>query len=267
MGETVKVAVFVVLLAVMAVGVTLELRASDDAVSCKTAVFYLSVLFLAFVFSFGMSGPFVLLSDFVPGFDAVRALIRWHALAMLALAVFAAVGFHHVSRRFHSRFSPGSVAAVLMVLMAIEYACMPLAVTKVPVLEEIPAVYHWIAHNLDTQEPVVELPLTRLDQSVGRIEIKRVYFSSYHFRPIVNGYSGYTPPLYRELQRRWQTLTLESNLDDLRQLGVRYVILHRVALRRRRLRPLLEKPILGRDLRLVQRARRRLCPGALVAAT
>jgi hypothetical protein len=43
---------------------------------------------------------------------------------------------------------------------------------------------------------------------------------------MVNGFSGYIPPLYRELQSRWEEQPLASNLADARALGVRFVIVH-----------------------------------------
>jgi hypothetical protein len=54
-----------------------------------------------------------------------------------------------------------------------------------------------------------------------------MYFSIAHWRPIVNGYSGYEPPTYVEVKRRVKDELYEaSTLDYLRQLGVTHVGVH-----------------------------------------
>ena len=58
-------------------------------------------------------------------------------------------------------------------------------------------------------------------------EAHYMYFSIAHWRPIVNGYSGYEPATYLEVKRRVQDELYDaSTLDYLRELGVTHVAVH-----------------------------------------
>ena len=71
---------------------------------------------------------------------------------------------------------------------AVELAPQP--VRWVPLLreEEFPPVYSWIARQPDVRA-LVELPIRR-----NWRENTAMYYSTLHWRPIANGYSGYGPP-------------------------------------------------------------------------
>jgi hypothetical protein len=59
------------------------------------------------------------------------------------------------------------------------------------------------------------------------IECSRIYFSIYHWKRLANGYSGYIPPLYNELRRRWDgDYSLSQKIRCMKTLGVRYLIFH-----------------------------------------
>ena len=52
-------------------------------------------------------------------------------------------------------------------------------------------------------------------------------YSLPHLLPLVNGYSGFTPPSHERLFRLLQTFPDEASLVELERLGVRYAVLHR----------------------------------------
>jgi hypothetical protein len=51
--------------------------------------------------------------------------------------------------------------------------------------------------------------------------------STLHWKPIVNGYSGFIPPTYYEIARNLQEIPGEKDLAYLRGIGVNTVVLHR----------------------------------------
>ena len=53
-----------------------------------------------------------------------------------------------------------------------------------------------------------------------------VLASTTHWKPLVNGYSGYEPPGFGATARRLMRFPSPSALDILRELHVRYVVLH-----------------------------------------
>jgi hypothetical protein len=93
------------------------------------------------------------------------------------------------------------------------------------VLDEIwrrpPPVYAALAGQPDAV--LLELPLT---SAVPAREPVYMYFSTFHWRRLVNGYSGFTPRWYPELLTRMARFPDEETIDDLRGRGVDYVIVH-----------------------------------------
>ncbi|MFV2074022.1 MAG: discoidin domain-containing protein [Thermoanaerobaculales bacterium] len=188
---------------------------------------HLFFLGLAFILSFGLSinGPYGFLYKYVPGFDGLRVASRIHIITMMSIAVLAAFGMKALiaSRR---RWIRGSAAVVIPLVALVEYTSIPVPSVRVPVKDELPAVYRWLADE-GGDGPILELPLPlRQQRHRNRPEIFRTYCSTLHWRPMVNGYSGISPPIYRELRRRWEDLPPQQTIHDAQLLGVRYVILH-----------------------------------------
>lgn len=187
---------------------------------------YLFILLLSFLFTFGNKGPYIILYKFLPGFEGLRVAARFHIFVMLPVAVLAAFGAKWL---WSSLAFPRRVIYLMGVsiclLIIIEYLSIPLPYLRVPVNNKIPEVYKWLAAK-EGDLAIIELPLPQPQQGFYLKEAPRVYYSLYHRKKLVNGYSGYFPPLYRELQQRWQRNCLEQNIQELRELRVKYLILH-----------------------------------------
>lgn len=89
----------------------------------------------------------------------------------------------------------------------------------------VPAVYRWLAAN-PTPGPIVELPI---DDNAYR-ESPRSYYSTYHHRPTVDGFRSFLPPAYHELASVISAFPSPESVNVLRQLGVRYVVVHQAEL-------------------------------------
>ncbi len=132
-------------------------------------------------------GPYMLLYKYVPGFDGLRAPGRFMMLVMLCASVAAAAGLHAWRRRLRGRaraWAPAAAAGLLLV----EYASVPLPMTKAATGDRIPAVYRWLARQ-QPQKRIVEVPF-----DLGLEDMKRMYYSTYHWHHLVNGKSGFRPP-------------------------------------------------------------------------
>jgi len=189
--------------------------------------FYTIMLLLSFFFTFGPKGPYILLYKFVPGFKGIRVASRFHILVMFSLAVLAAYGIKAILSlipRVKKRTSLLIVSPLLFIIL-IEYLSIPIPWENVPAKEDIPEVYKWLAKK-EGDFAIVELPLPKPGKSTYKKECPRLYYSTYHWKKLVNGYSGYFPPLYYELKRRWVNEPLEQNIKDLKRLGVKYIVLH-----------------------------------------
>jgi len=197
--------------------------------STPRSFLFLHLFFLCFsvILSFGNSidGPYNLLYAVVPGFDGLRAVPRIHIMTMLSIAVLAAFGMK-VLLASSRRWVRCSAATVIPLVALAEFTSIPVPSVSVPVKDELPAVYRWLASE-GSNSPILELPLPLSQQRDRNLpEIFRVYCSTLHWRPMINGYSGFLPPLYREMRRRWEKLPPQQTIRDAQLLGVRYVILH-----------------------------------------
>jgi hypothetical protein len=133
----------------------------------------------------------------MPGFDSVRVPALFGGIDVLCLAVLAALAF----KRLAPQPTRGSHVAV--VLLAVAIVCDGWAVVPVvPVPRPVP-----VALDADL---VVELPTRGWAE-----DTVAMYRATMHRRPLVNGYSGYFPPHYAQLQRDLKNGCVAS-LDGLR---------------------------------------------------
>ncbi|HEX9902031.1 MAG TPA: discoidin domain-containing protein [Acidobacteriota bacterium] len=184
------------------------------------------VFLTALWMTFGPNGPFLILYRYVPGFEGLRAPTRCHVFIMMVLAAFAAFGLRTLTKKLGAQ-KKGALAFLALLLILAEFLSLPVPLTSVPVKKDIPAVYRWLAEQKGQDFALLELPFPQEGQGVGSVECSRAYFSAYHWKRLVNGYSGYFPPLYSELRRRWNGgCSLSQNVRDLKALGVRYIIFH-----------------------------------------
>jgi len=145
---------------------------------------------------------------------------------MFSLAVLAAFGIKGLLSSLSLKKSGKYLVTIpLCIFILIEYLSIPIPSRPVRVKEDIPEVYKWLAAK-EGKFSIIELPLPKPGKRVGQIECPRLHYSTYHWKMLVNGYSGYFPPLYDELKRRLQTQPLEQNIKDLKSLGVKYIIIH-----------------------------------------
>lgn len=194
------------------------------SVDGRNAVFYGSVFALAYLFTFGLRGPYSFLYRYVPGFRGVRVASRFHIFVMAALAVLAAYGVRNLLKRRSLRIT-AIVPALLFLAIAAEYWSVPVPLLSYPAKEGIPEVYRWLA-GVPGDFAVVELPFPDYEQGLEYLECARMYYSTYHWKRLVNGYSGYFPPRYYALCRLWKSGSLGDVLDEMTRLGVRYAVLH-----------------------------------------
>ena len=189
--------------------------------------------------SFGPSaGLFSLLYRFVPAYQGLRVPSRAGILVLLAVSLLAARGVTRLSSR--------RLRAGLTILVAAECYAGPLPWSFDSA--RVPAIYASVAER---KEPgaLMELPLPPPDQF--QLNAIYVYRSLAHFRPLVNGYSGFVPESYRDVHRRLST-DFEGALTHLERIGVGLVLVHEGRLGPRLKREVEEAHALGR-LRLVRK--------------
>jgi hypothetical protein len=194
-------------------------------------------LFLAYGVSAGLPLPYRLLYNYLPGFQALRAPVRFAALAFLGLA--GLVGFASSKSPVLSPQSPAAGRktwswrlascilhpALLTALLVLEALTIPAAhIVPVPTGAAVPPVYRWLAQQPRTV--VLELPMLFTDAPAQGLLTQ--YLSVYHWQPTPDGYSGFIPPKHGEVVYEMQRFPSARALAMLRGLDVSYVIVHTV---------------------------------------
>jgi hypothetical protein len=170
----------------------------------------------------------------LPGMNFIRVPSRFMILAMLALGVAMGAGFDRVfgALRAPMPWAPKpwrrwriAAAAVVGMLLLAEYASMPLY--NVPFAVEIPAIDRW----LDTQPKpfaIAEVPVPSPGNlgAYERQQTMAMLHSTAHWQKTVHGYSGIRPALHQRLNLELTAFPDETSLRSLRELGVRYVVVH-----------------------------------------
>ena len=202
--------------------------------------FYIALITLAWVLALGpelrlIGGrgpifeplPYAFLYH-LPGLSAMRVPARLGLLVMLGIAVLAgwgAVELHKLAGRWGPRLTLAAIA-----LMVVSYCPAPLHPRPITVGTEVPAVYRWLAAQAPGST-IVELPSASsiwfLKDGISPQRLARQqYFSTYHWQPMIMGYSGMYPPLFREHIDHLLHFPSHEGLAYLRGLDVSYIIIH-----------------------------------------
>jgi hypothetical protein len=164
---------------------------------------------------FWLPGPYFLVYMLVPGFDGLRAPARISLFFIFGAALLAGYGILAIIERTRN---PKLIVSILGALVLVEYFSVPIPVATVPGRGQPPPVYQWLGEQTGNL-PIAELPIRDLD-------VEYNYFSVFHWKDLVNGYSGYFPPWFRPMRTLLESFPSSAALDFLEEIGVRFVIVH-----------------------------------------
>jgi len=188
---------------------------------------YVLIVLIGLALSFGpsMAGPSERSSAFgllahLPGVAGIRAPARFSLLVVLGSALFSAQAVA-AARRWRARHA-GMALVLIVPFMLGEWFVVKLPGGP-PRPAVIPAVYR--SPHLRTARAIVSLPDYRgsLHWFLGS---DYLYYSTAHWRPIVNGYGRAEPPDFLHVISHMNAFPGPNNAKTMRQLGVEYVVLH-----------------------------------------
>jgi len=174
--------------------------------------------------SFAPKMPFYgVMYQLIPLLHTVRAVYLIAQVALLMLAVMAGFGVAALHQRWQHRR-----AAVVVGIVVV--AAVNLEATRVPVgfnwFDGVPAVYDVIAK--DPHAIVVEAPFPMSQQWF--LNAPYMVNATRHWRPMLNGYSGYRPPSYEQSYQAMAGFPSDASLIALSQLGVTHIVVHQRAM-------------------------------------
>jgi hypothetical protein len=179
---------------------------------------YLAGLLVAFDLSRGFNGrTYPGLYEHLLPIRGMRVPARVSAILAISLAVLGGFGARRLINRGRTARGQTSVFALLVLGVAIDLH---------PVLDlqhvwpEPPPVYAAIAS--DPRAVLAEIPFkTNVPEVIDNIQY--MYFSLWHWRPMVNGYSGFTTLASQELQRAAADFPAPGAIAALKARGATHV--------------------------------------------
>jgi hypothetical protein len=170
-------------------------------------------------------GPYLILYKWVPGFDGLRAPARFVIILHLAVSVLAGWGLAALLKKIPFPRLRGLTACGFALLVLLEAASFPVRMHYLPYGQDFPRVYVWLARQPE-EFALLELPMPDAPDDFWR-EAAYVYFSAFHWKKLVNGYSGFFPPGYLHFYAEGlKGFPSRKTLRNIRDLGVRYVVIH-----------------------------------------
>ena len=172
------------------------------------------------------AAPYALLYEFVPGFDGVRAPARFAMIVILGLGALTAFSIRRPA-----------AAAIAGTLIVLESLAIPMPLNQNDTnysqrhlrplpnrvsLDDSRDLYDFVA-RLPSPAAIVELPLGE-----PAFDVRYMFYSIRHWKPLVNGYSGGAPDDYGQLDQSLQDALVRSDAawDRLRATGATHVIVH-----------------------------------------
>lgn len=177
--------------------------------------------------------PYFWLYHVVPGFQSMRVPARFAVPAFLAIAVLASLGMTHILTSVERRRAKGKgqkakpvlkqvvLMGIVGSLILLEYALLPKPLSFYPGTQEtIPAVYRWLSQQPE-ETRIIELPLDS-----AKANFAYTYYSTFHWKRLVNGRSAFIPEGIMHLFNAMQAFPSKKSLNLLKTLGIHYVIAH-----------------------------------------
>jgi hypothetical protein len=189
----------------------------------RRAWLFPALLVAAFLLSLGPApgfnpalAPFNWLAA-LPGGAGMRAPARFAAVVMLGVAGLAAIGADRLMSRLRK---PQLLGAMLAPVMLAEYFVVGFPAGP-PMPQPVPAIY--LTPEVQAARSLVSLP-----EYQGTDEWFRggnyLYYSTRHWRPVVNGFGRAEPPGHAETVQSLRGFP--DGGGRLRELGVQYVVVH-----------------------------------------
>jgi len=205
-------------------------------------------LILAFDVSLGFNGLIYRgLYDYFLPFKALRIPARMGLMVGFSLAVLAGYGAAGIANRLRSARARRAVLILIGVLMLAEYASHPLELWEAP--RQPPQAYADLVRDIGEgpTSVIFEFPTGNMEDP------EYLYYSTFHWQYLVNGYSGFFPPSYQKIVNAVRGFPDEASMNMIRSHGVRYLVIHGEWLYGARYEELVAELDRRSDLKLISR--------------
>jgi hypothetical protein len=180
-----------------------------------------AALALAFQLALGSNGLiYDLLYEWVLPYRGLRVPARASILILLGTSVLAGYGAARLSGRMRRWRTAPAVMALVVGLASLEYWSKP-AVQRVD--QRISAWYPLLRTEPDAV--MFEWPVT-VPWRMSMVDVTYMYRSTLHWRPLLNGYSGFYPQSYIKLLLEMRSFPDTRSIAYLQRVGATVLVLH-----------------------------------------
>lgn len=182
-------------------------------------VAYVAALVVAFDLSRGFNGlTYPILWNVATPLRGLRVPARMGLFVGFSVAVLAGYGVAALTAALRAPLVRRLAVAGLCALILLEYQSQPFGLTTMTVTA--PPIYDDMMKERGDapRAAVVELPLGQGPTYM--------YYSTFHWQDLLNGYSGFFPPSFFELAAAMNTFPDEQSLTYLRKRAARFVVVH-----------------------------------------
>jgi hypothetical protein len=168
-------------------------------------------------------GPYDLLYRGFFLFHAFRVPHRIIQITYFCLAALSAIGIAHLAGRFRTPLLRAGAVALCAGAILVDGCNTTTTVRPDSARYAKPPaeVYRWLASQ-GGEFGLIEMPIPR--DAGGDAEL--IYWSTHHWKRLVNGYSGNLPKSYHQFQAAADRIPNPWFFDQIRKMGVRYVVYH-----------------------------------------
>jgi hypothetical protein len=154
-----------------------------------------------------------------PPMHGLRAAARFGILFLFAMSALAGLGLAALRERHPGSRRLAAVAIVLIALANVEALRAPFEYRR---FDGIPGIYKLLA--AEPRVVLVEVPFYPRQAAFENAEY--VLNSTAHWRPLLNGYSGYIPATYSAYADVFWFFPREHAIQAMRRAGVTHVMVH-----------------------------------------
>ncbi|HWP67175.1 MAG TPA: discoidin domain-containing protein, partial [Candidatus Limnocylindria bacterium] len=157
----------------------------------------------------------------LPGFDMMRMTNRAFHVGLVFAAWMAGAAVDRLVALAPGLRLRAAVASVVALLLVLDAGTAPRERRRMPIEDDLPAIYRAVRALPD------DVLYERTDELDGAAEA--LYFSIFHGKRLVNGYSGFTSPGPAYVNQRLFEFPAEPARALLHELGVRAVLIRDVS--------------------------------------
>lgn len=171
----------------------------------------------------GLVGPQYLVFKTLPFIRDFRVPTRFYLVALFCLVIIIAILINPWFKRMNKKklFLFAGLCSAILIEYSFMHPFTPKRIVDIPQRDDLPQVYQWLAEQKG-EFAIVELPI------VGYVtfEAKKMYYSTFYWQRLVNGYNGYYPADYLPLEEKLTQFPSQESIAELRRLKVKYILYH-----------------------------------------